>query len=64
MMRYEPQGIPHILPNSAIPAAEDEIKYLQKTREEAIACHNLTMQCMAAHSFGKKFEPWKVGEKV
>jgi len=22
------------------------------------------MQCMAARSFGKKFEPWKVGERV
>jgi len=44
MMGYEPRGIPHILPNSAIPAAEDRIRYLQKTREEAIACHNLAMQ--------------------
>jgi len=64
MMGYEPRGIPHILPNSAIPAAEDRIRYLQKIREEAIACHNLAMQCMAARSYGKKFEPWKVGEKV
>jgi hypothetical protein len=57
MMGYEPRGIPHILLNSAIPAAEDRIRYLQKTREEAIACHNLAMQRMAARS-------WKVGEKV
>jgi len=64
MMGYEPQGIPHILPNSAIPAAEDRIRYLQKIREEAITCHNLAMQHMAARSYGKKFEPWKVGEKV
>jgi hypothetical protein len=64
MMGYEPRGIPHILLNSTIPATEDRIRYLQKTREEAIACHNLAMQCMAARSFGKKFEPWKVGEKV
>jgi hypothetical protein len=64
MMGYEPRGIPHILPNSTIPATEDRIKYLQKTREEAIACHNLAMQCMATWSYGKKFEPWKVGEKV
>jgi hypothetical protein len=64
MMGYEPRGIPHILPNSAIPAAEDRIRYLQKTREEAIACHNLAMQRMAARSYGKKFEPWKAGEKV
>jgi hypothetical protein len=64
MMGYEPQGIPHILPNSAIPATEDQIRYLQKTREEAIACHNLAMLCMATQSYGKKFEPWKVGEKV
>jgi hypothetical protein len=56
--------VKHLLPNSAIPAAEDQIKYLQKTREEAIACHNLAMQRMAARSYGKKFEPWKVGEKV
>jgi len=61
---YEPRGIPHILPSSAIPATEDWVRYLQKIREEAITCHNLTMQHMAACSFGKKFEPWKVGEKV
>jgi hypothetical protein len=64
MMGYEPRGIPHILPNSAIPAAEDQVRYLQKTREEAIACHNLAMQHMAAWSFRKKFEPWKIGENV
>jgi hypothetical protein len=64
MMGYEPRGIPHILPNSTIPATEDQIRYLQKIREEAIACHNLAMQCMATRSFGKKFELWKVGEKV
>jgi len=64
MMGYEPRGIPHILPNSAIPAAEDRIRYLQKTREEAITCHNLATQRMATQSYGKKFEPWKVGEKV
>jgi hypothetical protein len=64
MMGYKPQGIPHILPNSTIPAAEERIKYLQKTREEAIACHNLAMLCITDQSFGKKFKPWKISEKV
>jgi hypothetical protein len=37
---------------------------LQKAREEAIACHNIAMQRMAEQSYGVKYTPWKVGNKV
>jgi hypothetical protein len=64
MMGYEPRAIPYAFPTSSIPAAEDHIKYLQKVREEALACHNLAMQHMADQSHGKKFTPWKPKDKV
>jgi hypothetical protein len=64
MMGYEPWGIPYAFPETSIPAAEDHVKNLQKIQEEAIACHNLAMQCMADRTFTRKFEPWKPGDKV
>jgi hypothetical protein len=44
--------------------AEECLHLLQKAREEAIACHNIAMQCMAECSHGMKYMPWKIGDKV
>jgi RNase H-like domain found in reverse transcriptase/Integrase zinc binding domain len=64
MMGYEPKALPHLLPESNVPAAEERVRILQKIREEAISCHNIAMQRMAERSFGQKYQPWKVGDKV
>jgi hypothetical protein len=64
MMGYEPRGIPHVFPSSSIPAAEERTTFLKKIREEAIACHNIARQRMAERSHGKKYIPWKIGDKV
>ena len=64
MMGYEPKGIPYAFPDSALPAAEDRVKKLAKIREEALACHSLAQQRMAERTFGRKYQPWKVGDKV
>jgi hypothetical protein len=44
MMGYEPRALPHVLPNSTVPAAEERVQKLQKIREEAISCHHIAMQ--------------------
>jgi hypothetical protein len=64
MMGYEPRALPHILPNSAIPTANKRVQKLQKIREEAISCHHIAMQRMAERTHGKKYTPWKIGDKV
>jgi hypothetical protein len=64
MMGYEPRTLPHVLQNSAIPAANERVQKLQKIREEAISCHHIAMQRMAQRTHGKKYTPWKIGDKV
>jgi len=64
MMGYEPRGIPHVLPDSTLPAVEDRAKFLQNIRKEALACHELAMQRMAARTHQNPFKPWTEGEKV
>jgi len=64
MMGYELRAIPPSFPSSSIPAAEEQIKELQKTREEALACHAIAAKCMADRRFHSTFKPWKRGEKV
>jgi len=64
MMGYEPRAIPPSFPSSSIPAAEERIKELQKTREEALACHAIAAKRMADRRFHSTFKPWKCGDKV
>jgi hypothetical protein len=44
MMGYNLRSLPHTLASLLVPAAEECIRLLQKAQEEAIACHNITMQ--------------------
>jgi hypothetical protein len=48
MYGYEPRNIPYAIPETLVPAAEDHMTFLKKIHEEAITCHNLAMQRMAA----------------
>ena len=64
MYGYEPRNIPYAVPETLVPAAEDRMTFLQKIREEAIACHNLAMQRMAARTRASTFKPWKKNDKV
>jgi hypothetical protein len=57
MYGYKPRNIPYAVPETLIPAAEDRMTFLKKIRKEAIACHNLAMQRMAAWTQTSTFKP-------
>ena len=63
-MGYDPHAIPASFPSSSIPAVEEHVKNLQKTREEALACHAIAAKRMADRNFHSNFKPWKRGDKV
>ena len=63
MMGYEPKAIPTAYPKSDVPAAEKRIVALQKSREEALAAHELARQTMAER-ITRRFTPFEIGQKV
>ena len=63
LMGYEPRAIPAAIPETRIPGVEARIKALQSIRDEAAAAHELSRLRMADY-ITKKFEPFKLGQKV
>ena len=63
LMGYKPRAIPAAIPETRIPGVEARIKSLQGIRDEAAAAHELSRLRMADY-ITKKFEPFKLGQKV
>jgi hypothetical protein len=63
MMGSHPKAIPLAYPKSDVPAAEQRIAQLQRARDEALSCHELTRQMMMART-NRSFTPFNQGDKV
>ena len=63
IMGYEPRTIPTTFPETSVPSVNQRIKNLQNIRDEAAAAHEIARQKMAER-VRKKYEPFKLGEKV
>jgi len=63
MMGYEPKDIPLVFDRTNAPTAEQRVKTLKETRNEAAAAHELARQ-MVAERTTRGFIPFKKGEQV
>src|SRR6266403_5337563 len=63
MMGYDPQPLPLAVPKSELPSVEQRLSNLIKSREEAIASHELARQTMKQR-ITRSFTPFKKGDKV
>ena len=62
-MGYKPRAIPLIHEGSDVPTASERLKWLNTTRAEALAAHELARQQMAERVM-RNFTPLKEGDKV
>lgn len=63
IMGYEPRAIPLVHEGSDVPTASERLKWLNSTRAEALAAHELARQQMAERVM-RNFTPFKEGDKV